>query len=207
LGWKNLYKENENMENKILEQSDRPHPADNSAADLQTAAPNPAAEPADSDFAPTPGKFENVAELVRAYENLHAEFTRKSQRLKTLEQSYTDTVNAGAAKINKTEKVAVPAEGAKTIGDKGESAQITTGELQTADGLKNSSERVHSVLTESDRKKVIEEYLLSAAARSVAPAVITHSGSDFAPAVLSGARSIHASTKMAEDFFLSKGKV
>ena len=56
---------------------------DNSTADLKATAETAEAERADA--ATVPEKFGDVRTLVKAYSELEAEFTRRSQRLKELE--------------------------------------------------------------------------------------------------------------------------
>ncbi len=56
------------------------------------------------------GKFKDVSALVRAYESLQAEFTRRSQRLKELEKLAENPKEGGAAEDSGAEKLRKNAE-------------------------------------------------------------------------------------------------
>ncbi len=70
----------------------------------ENAEPKTASEGASTDL----GKFKDVDALLRAYENLQAEFTRRSQRLRTLEkeaENFKGLVEpSGAEKLRKAAK-------------------------------------------------------------------------------------------------------
>lgn len=56
------------------------------------------------------GKFKDVSALIRAYESLQSEFTRRSQRLKELEKLAENPKEAGAAEASGAEKLRKNAE-------------------------------------------------------------------------------------------------
>lgn len=71
-------------------------------ADVETMAQQSAPVPAEEETKSTPelsglGKFKTVDALARAYKELEAEFTRRSQKLKALEESAPQSGNAGEA--------------------------------------------------------------------------------------------------------------
>ena len=119
------------------------------------------------------GKFANTEQLAKAYESLQAEFTRKCQLLSELEKEK-----------NVTDKK----EGNAGAADKNKAQQVLTA---TETRLDN---------TESDKSKIIEEYLMSVARRQVAPAVIT-TCNDFAFVKTHEPKSINDIGKVVKDFF------
>ena len=151
------------MENEIETYLEQPK-VDNTSDNSENC---PTVESCGSNF----GKFASHTELVKAYENLHKEFTRKCQVLCELEKksmaNEEHNGNACAASINEVQKVPY---------------------VMACD--------------ESDKSKIIEEYLMSVAKRSVAPAVIT-TNNDFAFGKNEEPRSIGDLGKIVENFFQS----
>jgi hypothetical protein len=121
------------------------------------------------------GKFNSVQELVKAYEEIQSAFTRKSQELANLRN---DTASVAEKEVVKQDDAQV---------------QIATQSTTTAESGK-------SISTE----EVIRKYLLSVAAGKIAPTVIAGDGNGFAFSNVAEAKTIHATTRVAETFFKEK---
>ena len=150
------------MEEKNLEQSEVSDAVDNSDV-------NPHSENDDSERG-VPAKFISVACLVKAYESLQAEYTRKSQKLKELEGE-PSRASVAEEKVRVQEGVCARPE-IPPVG-------------------RNDNE-------------AIKDYLLSLAAREKAVTVIDSGRNDFCTGAIREAKSINATTKVAENFFANK---
>ncbi len=97
------------------------------------------------------GKFKSVDALMKAYEELEAEFTRRSQRLKALEKSKAEEQNGQPA-----ENIAKPAENAAKPA---EEVPAPSAEGNTESG----SEALYRAVMESGevRERVLADYLRS----------------------------------------------
>lgn len=93
--------------------------------------------------APDLGKFKDVEALARAYRELEAEFTRRSQRLKALEEA---SRNDGAQA-----RTEVPAEG----------ISATTDEIPAQDSVLADDTALYAAVSKNDavRRRIVGEYL------------------------------------------------
>ena len=91
--------------------------------------------------APDLGKFKNVEALARAYRELEAEFTRRSQRLKALEE---------ASRAGGTETQSQPP-----------SSEASEREIPPQDSVLNDDEAIYTAAMQHEevRKRIVGEYL------------------------------------------------
>ena len=90
--------------------------------------------------APDLGKFKNVEALARAYRELEAEFTRRSQRLKALEE---------ASRAGGTAQSQPP------------SSEASESEIPSQDSVLNDDEAIYAAAMQHEevRKRIVGEYL------------------------------------------------
>lgn len=111
-----------------------------------------AAEAEEKGAAAELGKFKDVKALTEAYRALEAEFTRRSQRLKELEEMQAN-------------------KGIETTADR-EAAAIAEAPSQAASiGTDGNAQSVRPVLSDEIKNAVIEEYLNGVCARRGVPFV------------------------------------
>lgn len=134
------------------------------------------AEAEESEAATGLGKFKSVKALLDAYENLEAEFTRRSQRLKELESAATANVPPAAAE---------------------------NGNLQPR-GAEGTDETLLDAALKSEEVKnaVIGEYLAKAAERG---GVRILSGGTSVPARRQTPATVTEAGRLAEDFLKRGG--
>ncbi|MDE7379531.1 MAG: hypothetical protein K2N14_00630 [Clostridia bacterium] len=125
---------------------------DNQTVNRQTAADPAEAE--DVQTAAAAGKFKDVEALLKAYQALEAEFTRRSQRLKELEASNKQSAPA----------IAENAEASSHKAENGMEGGNVSTEAQTqsagaAQAEVNGTQTPTEMLSDEVKNAVIEEYL------------------------------------------------
>lgn len=169
---------------------------ENVYTETQTAQP---AEAEGSLGATDLGKFKDVDALMKAYNALQAEFTRRSQRLRALESAADNSVAEGDADglIAPAEtdaepvaaEIAIPKE-ASALSEQGEPAASSAAQYRTAGGFTGLSEdELYEAVRRDEkvRSRVIGEYLTSLNAGNAplmrggtgSPAVVQKKPADF----------------------------
>ena len=123
---------------------------DNQSVEMQATAD--AAEAEGKQAAAELGKFKDVKALAEAYRALEVEFTRRSQRLKELEEKQANKEADAPADQTKAASAEAPSQAAST-------------------GAERNAQSVSPVLSDEIKNAVIEEYLNGVCARRGVPFV------------------------------------
>lgn|GEM_PF-1762084 len=157
-------------EQKNVEQSEEVNQTDNQEC-VQNLGPMELVEDSTEQY----GNFVNAEELHKAYKNLHAEFTRKSQELKRLE----------------------------TLNESHESTKADTTPASIANNENVETIQVESMPpTPKSTDDIIREYLFGVKQRKVPPVIMGSTNNMTSSS--GGIRNLRDAEKLARDFFNSK---